>query len=115
MSEKDRSNISNLLGSKVKEVVDDLMDEFIFTTILDYFRRKEGFPNAMPIAELLDTENITPKLSFIIPSADKSIEQIKICPICKIQVSTDRFAQHVSSCKERNGQEKLYEEVRSLF
>ena len=112
---KTKKDLGIYLGPHVVEVSTQIMDELLFETILDYLRKKRGFPHAKPLSELLSVKEIIPKPDFIIKNEKISQPENIQCPICLQEFALDKFAEHLHNCKEKNEQERILESAKLLF
>ena len=112
---KTKKDLGIYLGPHVVEVSTQIMDELLFETILDYLRKKRGFPSAKPLSELLSVKEIIPKPDFIIKNERNNLAEKVQCPICLQDILIEQYANHLHNCKDKNEQERIIESAKLLF
>ena len=87
------------------------MDDIIFETVIDFCRRKYGFPGAIPVREIIANEPA-------IPNCPKSLGQptfgqipqersYQMCPICEQSHDARLYTSHLESCIKKPGVKPL--------
>lgn len=86
--------------TQVEPVVNDFVDDLLFETVLDFCRQKYGFPQALPIHEILQNEPVVPKSPFMIEQVqfeNPETRRTQKCPICHETCDGSRYTFHLSN------------------
>ena len=97
--------------TQVDAIKDDIIDNLIFETIIDYCRQKFGSPDPPTIRELTNTSPSVPSLPLPIRFEVPEIRRTQTCPICKESHDASRFTAHLSTCILRVQNEEVKHQI----
>ena len=84
--------------SQVDAIFESIVGDLVFETIIDYYRQKYGYPNALPVHKILQNEPVIPEppeqsLQFRFETTE--VRRFQRCPVCKEQIDGPRFTAHL--------------------
>ncbi|KAH0786778.1 hypothetical protein GPJ56_009307 [Histomonas meleagridis] len=95
---------------QVDSVLESLVSDLIFETIIDYYRKRYGYPNALPVQKILQNEPVIPeppdkRPPFKLETTDA--RRFQRCPVCGEQIDAPRFTAHLEERCFKNSPGKL--------
>lgn len=77
----------------VHSLVNNMIDNFLFDSILDYFKINYGFPGASSIYETISTSEVISPI--LLNNNEPNDKKFVICKSCQKKVSFDDYFQHI--------------------
>ena len=106
--------------TQVDGVYNDYVDEITFETVIDFFRKQYGYPQALPVNEITQNEPIIPQSPYNLTFDSPGLARKQRCPVCHEEIDSPRFTYHLagkcfSECKNQlEVISKYFEEQNSL-
>jgi hypothetical protein len=86
--------------TQLDSLCNSFIDELIFETIIDVARQSHGYPAALPIRQLIQTEPVIPEspfqFEFEVPAVEGT-RRVQKCPVCGESFDAARFTYHLAS------------------
>ena len=97
----------DLAKSHVNDIIDDMMNDAIFNTIIDYCRKKYGFPNALPLRDITANDPVIPNSPEMLDQPTVGASQFErspqTCPVCQATIDARLFTSHLEACLKKPG------------
>ena len=87
--------------------IDGVYENYGDETIVDFFREKFGYPQALPVYDIIKVDPIIPKSPYDLALKPTELPRRQKCPVCLEEFDSARFTYHLSGkcftdCKNRN-------------